>query len=151
MMGKMTVRYVNQTMISYAFKRSLLNRVFGGICGGIGEYLGISPWWVRLALVAVVLTTAAFGVLLYILLWFVIPGQTTAEMSPVPLPDEPPAPRYTRPEGVLFIGALAIIVGIVMLAETTGALQATGGGLLAPGMMLMIGIVLLLKHLRGVA
>lgn len=138
-------------MGNQAFKRSLLNRIAGGVGGGIGDYLGISAWWVRAALLSVAVTNLPFGALLYVLLWFIIPGQTINEMPPVPLPDEQPAPQRTRPEGVLTIGAVAITVGLIILAETTGVLRSAGGDLMPPGMLLAIGVVLLLKHLRGVA
>jgi phage shock protein PspC (stress-responsive transcriptional regulator) len=138
-------------MITFGLNRSYLNRVFGGVAGGIGDYLGLSGWWVRLAFFAILLTNLSFGVLLYVLLWFLLPGQTITETPPIPLPDEPPPPRYTRPEGVLLIGFFAIVVGIVILAETTGVLLAAGGDLLPPGMLVLISIVVLLKHLRSVA
>ncbi|MBX3062014.1 MAG: PspC domain-containing protein [Anaerolineae bacterium] len=138
-------------MTTYPFKRSLLNRIFGGVAGGIGDYLGISGWWIRAVFLAVVLTNFSFGILLYLLLWFLIPAQSLNDVPIIPLPEEIPAPRYTRPEGVLFIGALAIIIGIVILAETTGVLLVGGGDLLPPGMLVVIGIVVLLKHLRGVS
>ena len=138
-------------MIFVGLKRSLLNRVFGGVAGGVGDYLGISGWWIRAALIAILLTNFSFGMLLYVLLWFLIPGQTAADTPAIPLPDEAPQPRYTRPEGILLIGFLAMVIGVVILAETTGVLLAAGGDLLPPGMLVVISIVVLLKHLRGVA
>ena len=29
--------------------KSKTNKVLGGVCGGIGEYFGVDPTWVRLA------------------------------------------------------------------------------------------------------
>jgi phage shock protein C len=138
-------------MTFVGLKRSLLNRVFGGVAGGLGDYLGLSGWWLRGAFVAILLTNWSFGVLLYMLLWFLIPGQQLTDPPPIPLPDEAPQPRYTRPEGILLVGFLAIVIGVVILAETTGVLLAAGGDLLPPGMLVVISIVLLLKQLRGVA
>ncbi len=138
-------------MITYRLTRNMLDRVLGGVCGGIGAYLGVSGWWARLAFIILTLTTFTFGVLLYLLLWFTIPGQTLADLPPVVHPGEPRTPRYARPETMLILGAAAIIIGIVVLIQGTGVLQRSHGDLLAPAMLLLIGLVLLAKHGRGAA
>lgn len=138
-------------MTTYRLKRNLLDRVFGGVCGGIGSYLGISGWWVRIAFLALILTSFSFGILLYLLLWISLPDQKLSDLMPIlsASPAELYPRRYARPENVLLLGAFSIGIGIAILAETTGVLEAVGGDLLAPGMLLLIGIVLLLKHLGG--
>jgi phage shock protein C len=138
-------------MTTYRLTRNMLDRVLGGVCGGIGSYLGISGWWVRIAFIALALTTFNFGVLLYILLWLVIPGQTLADLPPILHPGEPRTPRYARPETLLILGAGAILTGVIVLAQGIGALQSARGDLLAPTMLLLIGLVILIKHLRGAA
>ena len=52
--------------------RSRRNRIFLGICGGIGEYFGIDPTVVRV-LWAVVSLLWGFGILLYIACMIIIP------------------------------------------------------------------------------
>jgi len=53
--------------------------VVGGVCSGLGYYFGIDPVLVRVAFV--VLTFLGAGVLVYIILWIVIPSaKTTAEI-----------------------------------------------------------------------
>lgn len=55
-------------------RRSKTDRVFAGICGGIGEYLGIDPVLLRLIwLLIVIFTGFVPGVLVYILAIFIIP------------------------------------------------------------------------------
>ena len=50
------------------------NRIIAGVCGGIAEWLGWSPTWVRVLYVVVSILSAAFpGILAYIVLWLVIP------------------------------------------------------------------------------
>ncbi len=138
-------------MITYRLTRNMLDRVLGGVCGGIGAYLGVSGWWARLAFIILTLTTPAFGMLLYILLWLIIPGQTLADLPPILHPGQPRTPRYARPETMLILGATAILTGIVVLIQGTGVLQRAHGDLLAPGMLLLIGLALLMKHGRGAA
>ena len=55
------------------------HKILGGVCSGIGAYFNFDPLWLRLALV-VCFFTFGFGLLLYIVLWIVIPeAKTTAE------------------------------------------------------------------------
>ena len=59
--------------------RSSENRVFAGICGGLGEYFDVDPTVVRVVYVLLSLLTAFMGVLLYIILLFVIPNRPRIE------------------------------------------------------------------------
>ena len=59
--------------------RSSDNRVFAGICGGLGEYFDVDPTVVRVVYVLLSLLTAFMGVLLYIILLFVIPNRPRME------------------------------------------------------------------------
>ncbi|HEY3210264.1 MAG TPA: PspC domain-containing protein [Actinomycetota bacterium] len=56
--------------------RSETNRRLAGVCGGIGEYFGIDPVLIRVGFVVAGLM--GWGVLLYVVLWIVLPkGQPT--------------------------------------------------------------------------
>lgn len=59
--------------------RSSDNRVFAGICGGLGEYFDVYPTVVRVVYVLLSLLTAFMGILLYIILLFVIPNRPRIE------------------------------------------------------------------------
>ncbi|WP_297904990.1 PspC domain-containing protein [uncultured Parabacteroides sp.] len=48
--------------------------MIGGVCAGLAEYLGIDPTVVRVAWVLMVFF-AGFGILLYIILWLIMPKQ----------------------------------------------------------------------------
>ena len=55
-------------------RRTLANREIAGVCGGLGEYFEIDPTAVRVAYVLLSIFSAAFpGILIYLLLWFLIP------------------------------------------------------------------------------
>ncbi|KUK59788.1 MAG: Phage shock protein C, PspC [Methanoculleus marisnigri] len=68
--------------------RSTSDRWVAGICGGIGEYFEIDPNVIRVVWVIVtVLTGFLPGIIIYILLWIILPEQgqarpvgTTAEV-----------------------------------------------------------------------
>jgi len=54
--------------------RSRSDRMLGGVCGGLGEYLGIDPTLVRLFFVLLTFGEG-IGVMLYLLLWLLIPAE----------------------------------------------------------------------------
>ena len=50
------------------------NRILGGVCGGIAEWLGWSATAVRILYVVLSILSAAFpGLLVYLVLWLVMP------------------------------------------------------------------------------
>jgi phage shock protein C len=51
--------------------RSTSNKMLGGVCGGIGEYLNVDPTIIRILWILFGLT--GFGILAYILAWIVMP------------------------------------------------------------------------------
>ena len=55
-------------------KRSRDERIIAGVCGGIAEWLGWSPSTVRVLYVLASVLSAAFpGILVYLLLWVLMP------------------------------------------------------------------------------
>ena len=48
--------------------------MIGGVCGGMAEWLGWSPTYVRILFVLVSVLSVAFpGMIVYIILWILIP------------------------------------------------------------------------------
>ncbi len=59
-----------------ALRRSRTNRMLGGVVGGLADYLGIDPVLARVLYVLVSVCSAAFpGILVYIILWVVMPEE----------------------------------------------------------------------------
>jgi len=52
--------------------RSGNQKILGGVCGGIAEYLNTDPTLIRLALVFLTLVGGS-GILLYIVAWILVP------------------------------------------------------------------------------
>jgi phage shock protein C len=51
------------------------NRIIGGVCGGIADWLGWDPTLVRVLYVVVSIVSMAFpGTVVYLLLWVIMPG-----------------------------------------------------------------------------
>lgn len=53
--------------------RSTQNKMVAGVCAGFAHYLNVDPTLVRAIYVAMVLL-AGFGVLLYLVLWIIMPA-----------------------------------------------------------------------------
>lgn len=48
--------------------------MIAGVCGGLAEWLGWNPTFVRIGYVVLSLISAAFpGILVYIILWIIMP------------------------------------------------------------------------------
>ncbi|MBN8583377.1 MAG: PspC domain-containing protein [Anaerolineae bacterium] len=56
-------------------RRSRNDRVLAGVCGGLGEFFGISPFWFRLAMFIAFIPGGVPGILIYLIAMFVIPSE----------------------------------------------------------------------------
>jgi phage shock protein C len=56
-------------------RRSRSNRMLAGVCGGLAEFFGISSFWFRLGMVIAFIPGGVPGILLYLLLWIMIPSE----------------------------------------------------------------------------
>ncbi|MBS3873810.1 MAG: PspC domain-containing protein [Firmicutes bacterium] len=57
--------------------RSLSNRMIGGICGGLAEYVNADPTIIRLLMLLFVLFGGA-GFLFYLAAWVIIPERSSS-------------------------------------------------------------------------
>jgi len=72
--------------------RSTNDRMIGGVCGGLGEFLGIDPTVIRLIFVLIAITGGA-GVLIYLIMLLVVP-EASGGGEPIPASSVPePAPE----------------------------------------------------------
>jgi phage shock protein PspC (stress-responsive transcriptional regulator) len=56
-------------------QRSTSNKMIAGVCAGIGKYFNLDPTIIRVLYVLMVFF-AGFGILLYLILWLVIPSES---------------------------------------------------------------------------
>jgi len=47
--------------------------IVAGVCGGLGAFFGISPFWFRLLFLILLIPGGLPGLLPYVLLWIIIP------------------------------------------------------------------------------
>ncbi|HXQ37794.1 MAG TPA: PspC domain-containing protein [Anaerolineales bacterium] len=58
-----------------SLRRSRSNRMIAGVCGGLAEFFGISAFWFRLAFIVAFIPGGVPGVLVYLLMWIMIPKE----------------------------------------------------------------------------
>jgi len=62
------------TETRHGLRRSRRNRIFAGVCGGLGEFFEIAPFWFRLAFLIALLPGGVPGFLFYLAFWLIIPA-----------------------------------------------------------------------------
>lgn len=74
--------------------RSVHERVLGGVAGGVAEYFDLDPSLVRVAWAILILASAGSLLVLYIVMWIVVPEapETYAANQTSAAPPIPPAP-----------------------------------------------------------
>jgi phage shock protein PspC (stress-responsive transcriptional regulator) len=60
---------------SKVLRRSRSRRIVAGVCGGLGEFFGLSPWWFRIGFLIALIPGGVPGILIYLLCWIIIPGE----------------------------------------------------------------------------
>ncbi len=58
-----------------SLRRSRQDRVVAGVCGGLGQFFGLSPLWFRIAFLISLIPGGVPGLLLYLIMWVIIPGE----------------------------------------------------------------------------
>jgi phage shock protein C len=61
--------------------RSRSERMIAGVCGGLGEYLGVDPVWLRLFFILLLFATG-FGFWAYLILWIIVPEEGRESGTP---------------------------------------------------------------------
>lgn len=86
--------------------RSRSNRMLGGVCGGIGEILGIDATFIRIAFVLLTIIAFGTGVLFYGAMWMIIPAEKTA----------PEAGPGRNRVGLVILALVAISLGVAAIS-----------------------------------
>lgn len=64
--------------VSKKFNRKQKGKILGGVCSGFGRYVGIDAIWIRIICILLTLFSWGAGILIYALLWIVVPKDKTA-------------------------------------------------------------------------
>ncbi len=96
--------------------KSRRDKVIDGVCGGIGEYLGVDPVIVRIIFV-LLFFMGGVGLLLYIAGMLIIPPSPEERKEEQPVESQ----KKSKSSSLLFIlGLLLIIIGVGLLLENFG-------------------------------
>ena len=80
---------IRQSLDRQGLVRPREGRVLGGVCAGLGRRFGISPWTARLLFVLLLMVIPGSQILIYPILWILMPSEGTVGVPP---PQAPPAP-----------------------------------------------------------
>jgi phage shock protein C len=70
-------------MRQHGLVRPSQGRVLGGVIAGLGRRFGIDPWPARLLFVLVLSVIPGSQILIYPVLWILMPSQTVADNDPL--------------------------------------------------------------------
>lgn len=59
-------------------------RVLGGVCAGLGRRFGLTPWIARLLFVLILMVVPGSQLLIYPVLWILMPDEVNANEQPGP-------------------------------------------------------------------
>ena len=142
--------------------RSRTDTVIGGVCGGLGQYLGIDPVLVRLFFVLLALGSGV-GVLLYIIMWIVVPypeRATATSAETVRTGAEEIAERARtigtqiragNPQAGLIVGGALVLLGFFFLLDNLNLpwLRWMNFDMLWPLLLILGGVALIWRRAKG--
>lgn len=127
--------------------RSQSNKVFAGVCGGLGEYLGLDPTLVRVLWIVLSFLPFVPGLVLYIVAIFLIPVN----------PHQSAAPQGAHPSGMTgssLLGFGLVVLGTLWLMDNLDIISIRwwwghAWRYTIPALIILSGLALILKSDRS--
>jgi phage shock protein C len=69
---------IRESFAHQGLVRPRTSRVLGGVCAGLGGRFGITPWTARLLFVLLLLVVPGSQILVYPILWILMPSEDAA-------------------------------------------------------------------------
>lgn len=155
-------------------ERSTTNKVIGGVCGGIAEYLAVDPTLVRVVFVFTAFVTAGLFVLAYIVLLVLMPqpGQaapftsnpppaapadatapmdasSTATTPAIVAPVDPAVHAAEAERRRTAFGYVLVAIGVAFFLSNAGAFRFVQWQFLWPLVLIGIGVLFLVQRVRS--
>jgi phage shock protein C len=73
---------VHSTFYRQGLIRPREGRVIAGVCAGLGRRFGIDPWPARLLFVLILMIIPGSQILIYPVLWILMPAETAPAVAP---------------------------------------------------------------------
>ena len=147
--------------------RSRKNYMIAGVCGGLGDYLGLDPTLIRVFFLILAITNG-IGVFVYILFWFIVPwddspreaslGEVTrssadeiADHARSVGEDLRKVVRNPNPQVGLYLGVALILLGAFYLLQNLHIpwLHWLDSNIIWPVLLIFGGLVLIVRRWRG--
>lgn len=139
--------------------RSETNRIIAGVCGGLGEYFKIDPSLIRLLFIIIIIFGGS-GVLLYIILWIIIPTESDvvktsddhirANVAEIRSKAEKFAQdmriNRRKEDSRFWWGIIILILGVTFLLSNFGIFGFFNFGKLWPLILIFFGLLVLLRR-----
>ena len=149
--------------MSGRLERSRANRVIGGVCGGLAEYLDIDATFVRVVMI-ILGFPFGIGILIYFVLLFLMPnpgeptpfvrpsvGEAASTADPVHAPAV--ASRLIDPLEVdrrrNGLGLLLVAVGVIFMLGNVGAFRFIDWHVIWPLVLIALGVFFIAQRARG--
>ncbi len=145
--------------MSGRLERSRTNRVIGGVCGGLGEYLDIDATFIRV--VMVILGFGGVGILIYIglLLLMPQPGEAAPFVRPAgdataPVDPSTGAAVAARVDPLALdrrrnaLGVLLVALGAIFLLGNLGLFRGLDWKYIWPLVIIALGVYLIAQRTR---
>ena len=76
---------IHRSFAQQGLVRPREQRVLGGVCAGLGRRFGIGPWIARLLFVLLLMVIPGSQLLIYPVLWILMPSEETAHTASAPI------------------------------------------------------------------
>jgi len=132
--------------------RSKTNRVYGGVCGGLGDYFGVDPTIIRILTVVLAFASGGGVVLVYFILWWVIPEAGQENQSVADRANNAQAEIkqvVTGSNGYdrrAWVGVILIGVGVIALANTLLPWRIFRWDFFWPVIIIMLGLLIVFRR-----
>ena len=80
---------IRQSFAQQGLIRPREGRVLGGVIAGLGRRFGIDPWPARLLFVLLVMVLPGCPILIYPILWILMPSEEDVTVEPPPVTSTP--------------------------------------------------------------
>jgi phage shock protein C len=142
--------------------------MIGGVCGGLGAYLGIDSMLIRLFFVLLTLGHGA-GIMIYLLLWILLPCSEQGDLASTAIvrsgaeevtdrartigADLRTAVRTSHPQAGLIAGAGLVVLGVMFLMQNLHIvwLSWLDFDVLWPALLIAGGMALIWRRTKGVS
>jgi phage shock protein C len=92
-MQRIDMNDIHAALARQGLYRARDDRLLGGVCAGLGRRIGLDPWPARLIFLLVLMIVPGSQVLIYPILWLLMPQEEHSTGMPTYYPPPPPPPH----------------------------------------------------------